>query len=653
MTDPMLAEEYISACARPRFATAPPGALVPAGGGPLWRNSHNLIAYDGCLRRRAGVVAVSNGLAPATYSMLSTVESEVPLHILTGYIPSSAAPTSSTNAPCGDIYTPATSAAFLAVVTSRQIWIYNSAAGGWVNGTPTYTTGTITATNGSATITGAGTAWLTRGLSPYQFILIDGAWYQICSIASDTSATLTSNFTGVTGAGKAYTWKRTWNLARTGGLDEPCCVSATINNQNLYVGGRFIARADGQQAPALIRVANCFSATPVPSYLTASVDLTGTVDEIAGLTDITGVKVLQDGRVIFSGNGAAGPATIFWSSPTDQTIWTASPAGSQALVYFEGAIMALGRVGDLVTVHHECGVVLGRPTNQSEPPLSFAPSGATQGCYAPRTLRTIGGAEYYVTSSANVARFDLASSTNIGDDTRVALGLDFTTKAALRLCFAGYLPGRQEYMVFSLNPSLGAFSTLSLRDGTWWPGRIRGPVTAIGDGDPLAANTGAGLCLLGVQSYNSSSVERNLLWTLAERVAGDALADPPGTETGGAYAETDDLDFGAPLTYKTLSVVQVWFRLHPQFSGSGSYSATVSASIDGGNSWVSVDRTVTCLSTGETPVQFSFLGNIAASHQLRIRVGADSTGTATAWNLFPTRMRIVVQMGGSLEQVEL
>jgi hypothetical protein len=65
--------------------------------------------------------------------------------------------------------------------------------------------GTFTATNGSPNLTaGVGTFWF-RDLRIGDLVTIDGGSYQIGNITSETTATLLTNFTGVTGSGKTMT----------------------------------------------------------------------------------------------------------------------------------------------------------------------------------------------------------------------------------------------------------------------------------------------------------------------------------------------------------------------------------------------------------------------------------------------------------------
>ncbi len=79
---------------------------------------------------------------------------------------------------------------------------------------PEYTTGTITATKGSTTITGSGTAWNTNNdfsvanMRAGGKLRINGGEevYEISSVASDTSATLTSKFTQTTVSAATYSY---------------------------------------------------------------------------------------------------------------------------------------------------------------------------------------------------------------------------------------------------------------------------------------------------------------------------------------------------------------------------------------------------------------------------------------------------------------
>ncbi|HUJ79411.1 MAG TPA: hypothetical protein VLY45_03735, partial [Nitrospiria bacterium] len=73
-----------------------------------------------------------------------------------------------------------------------------------------YNTGTVSVTNGSAVVTGSGTTWTgagiaTGGASPDQFkVSLDGTYYSVLSVDSDTQLTLTAPYNGSTATGGAY-----------------------------------------------------------------------------------------------------------------------------------------------------------------------------------------------------------------------------------------------------------------------------------------------------------------------------------------------------------------------------------------------------------------------------------------------------------------
>lgn len=77
--------------------------------------------------------------------------------------------------------------------------------------TTNYTTGTITATNGSNAITGSGTTFTAGMVGKAIRIGTDTKFYLVGSYSSATSITLNSNYTGTTGAGKAYFINTQWN----------------------------------------------------------------------------------------------------------------------------------------------------------------------------------------------------------------------------------------------------------------------------------------------------------------------------------------------------------------------------------------------------------------------------------------------------------
>jgi hypothetical protein len=72
-----------------------------------------------------------------------------------------------------------------------------------------YKTGTVSVTNGSATVTGSGTLWSGEIAAGDLFTIVgDNAWYEVASVGSNTSLTLSANYAGTTGSGKSYAISR-------------------------------------------------------------------------------------------------------------------------------------------------------------------------------------------------------------------------------------------------------------------------------------------------------------------------------------------------------------------------------------------------------------------------------------------------------------
>lgn len=96
--------------------------------------------------------------------------------------------------------------------TKSDLFYYDTGSEEPVYITPNYQTGTVTVTNGIATVTGAGTAWMTNAKVGDQFSsgvagedTIDAIWYTILTVDSDTQITLDANYAEATLGGQSYT----------------------------------------------------------------------------------------------------------------------------------------------------------------------------------------------------------------------------------------------------------------------------------------------------------------------------------------------------------------------------------------------------------------------------------------------------------------
>lgn len=626
--------EVIDPTVRPFSRIAPVRSMRPGASldGAVWRESRNLVAREGRLRPRPGIVTVGGSAVPTyqpDYVVTTGTNKEFPLFLHSGTLTGALDSVSR--------------ATVTVLVTTRQAYIYNRAASAWVNVTPTYTAGTIAVTNGSPTVVGTGTLWSTRYISAGQHIKIGSTWYQISAVGSDTSITLTSNFAGTTASGLSYTIRRTWRGSDSDTLDQYGLVHCTIFNDNLYIAGTYLGSADTSLRPAVIKVANILSATPTTTYITSDVDLAAGLDNITDLTEITGIQVLQDGRVVLSGNRS----TIFYSSLLSDTVWTASPAGRTVVVGQQNGINALGRLGNNLTIHYDTGISIAYPTGQQDPPLSFQSSSASAGCVSPRTLRDYGGVELFVGDSGQVFAFDGTTSHAIGDE--VAYYLTASNDRNQRLQLGAYFSPRwNEYGVFSLNTSTPNLLIYQVDRGAWWVCQTPCPVGAVSGVDHFSQTTIRDRYgVLGTLSRDGSSGGepgnlKDMLWSLDVTLVDTITAYTNYTQSGGTgYVTTDDLDFNDPLTLKSISRVVCWFL----GSSATTENVSVEASRDGGATWVGpLTKSITYSTTDETVVQFCF--DPLASETWRVRVTCGYSGILTRVQVFalPAALKEVVEL---------
>lgn len=104
-------------------------------------------------------------------------------------------------------------------------------------------TGTVTVTNGSATVTGSGTSYLAQ-LSRDDKLVIEGVEYTIASVSTNTSLSLTENYTGNTASGitiyvipdQPKRWiNREWVIAGHALCQPTTTISASTATSRLYV----------------------------------------------------------------------------------------------------------------------------------------------------------------------------------------------------------------------------------------------------------------------------------------------------------------------------------------------------------------------------------------------------------------------------------
>lgn len=613
-----------------RSTVAPLRSLTPDSP-RIWRDSLNMVSRDGIVQPRHALTAISTSaktLPPSIYDLTATTNGERPVWLYSGLTP---IPQNFSTANGGingttpfRVYGSGSSSVCICL-TNRQCYVFNDTAGAFINVTPTYTTGVIATTNGAPGIVGTGTAWLTRGISPFQHIQVGATWYEISAVVDDTHITLASNFAGTTGGGKAYVINRTWGMGNSVGSDRSAMIFALVYNNNLYVAGTFLGRADGIPTPTVIQVANFLSATPTTTYLTSSVALVAGLDIIT-IGSISGLAVLPDSRVVITGD----QSTLFYSSNLVNTVWSATPAGFTIVEHKSGAIHTLGWLGSNLTLHFETGIVFGLLTGQSDPPLNFQDSQATVGCVCPMTLREWNRVQYFVGFDSNVYVFNGATAIPVGEDIKNTLS-SYLIEDMKNNLFAAVNNKWSEYTLYMYSASSVTMAWTLTHDGSWWPHQFPAPIGAVSDEDALTTNRRYGLA--GLYSLDGVT-EKSMICGLSNASSDEIIYS--GLGAGDFFLQTDYFDAGTALAYKTLTCVCLWFL--PSTSTIG--GATILVSADNGVSGATpATRLVLPVPGSETPVQFSFLDMLPASLLIRIKVSMLN-------GIAPTRLVVtVIPMG--------
>lgn len=370
-----------------------PGQTIP------WRRLVNLRAHDGHLEWRAALrrLIPSGSLIEPPFGYSSKIRVMPILHVFqaeTGY-----------SQTVGGISYPVFGTV---VVTATDIYIWD---GSWQVATPIYDTGTINASAGVSTVTGVGTDWLDRVINPGNQIKIGSQWVQVQAVASNTSMTVDP--APSSGHSGSYQIRRCFNLTSNVGnelLTDLRELYAVMHNGDLYVAGTYA----GGAWPAVVKVTNPFSGAPVTTYLTAAVDLTGSLD-VVGMSRIVGLDVLQDGRVVVATQEInQRVARLRFSDLATQTIWNTAPGGFVDDVSGgNGAMTAFHRFGDLWTLHYDNAITLGFLTGLADRPFELRSTRADCGTHYPRSVVKAGGLQYYLSRFGSIYVFDGTTSRRI------------------------------------------------------------------------------------------------------------------------------------------------------------------------------------------------------------------------------------------------
>lgn len=491
----------------------------------------------------------------------------------------------------------------MAIVTNRDLFYKRDDI--WVLLTPRYATGSVTVTLGSTTVTGSGTEWQTRGISPDSRINVPNdlggtQLHRIAEIIDDTTMELVQPFQGDAGAGRSYIIYRNWASAAND-LETP--FFAKLHNGDLYVAGPLVMHPTFGPTGAVFRVANVGFGTVARNFdpddvgeITTNYMTAGAVEAVPGLDfldewiQIAGMEVLADGQVILltkfrepneTGNptmpNSAGTARLFYSG-LDQTVWTAPPGGFFDIVNHEHPATAIGKIGDAYTFHFLDGVDLGYVTGIPDPPLQPQRTSASHGTISPMALKQIRGTEFYPAVDGTVRVFDGQRSQVFAPMLRDELGQ--YSGELLQRAVGAYDGMRNRYRVFipdrifdeiegSLSDPLYTMMVdIDVETGLASRSGFPAVITAAED-LPVQANApfgwvrALGSTFIGIWNAPYSQPGfRNFLVALAEGFPED---DPLFIVPGGApdlagrmLVETNDIDFGEPGIAHYVDHVTVW-----------------------------------------------------------------------------------------------
>lgn len=523
----------------PRHTTGPGTHPV------LYYDMQNMHAYKGRLQRRGGFDdSFTTGL-----TKLGTAEAEYPILIADVAI------------------SPGLSRQV--VVTNLDIYVEGLCV------TPRYATGQVTVTNASPNVTGVGTAWITRRIGQGHRILIEGTWYTILSVATDTALTLTTNFSGTSSPpDQNYSIRRAFSMSHL----VPFAALRVIEGDGWLVANNAAhynnpsTMLNTSNTGALFKIAGLADAGQ--TITAASVTVAMSTDQVEAGTDAIGewfqpfgLETMEDGRLVMPAHASslvtASPAyyvtnRVFYSSHLDPAIWSTEPGGFTNIAVKRGGITGGRRMGSAMIVYLQDGITIGTPTGADDPPLNFQPTRAHIGAAGPRVIASVPtGANspeghFFLAPDLHTYVFNGASITAVetGWDQVLRVGTDgLTDEMAFGRTFIGFDEHRQEVGYFY---DTGATRSIELtycfKDGASGRHLYKNVISAVSEqgvlGLPGNNLFGEWHRWVGVRGTNSSGTGTEFIYLQQFRELNDT--DLPvisaGLTPGGMYVESHDFN---------------------------------------------------------------------------------------------------------------
>jgi len=243
-------------------------------------------------------------------------------------------------------------------LTKKDVLYWDNTYTKWKYLTPTYATGTVSCSGGTS-VTGTGTSWVTNGIEQGDEIGFETTnpdnvttWYEIASVNSETSLTLTANGPVVSGVSyvirKVYhaDYNNRWSAVNfyDGSIGANICVMTNGSDYPIYWNGNIANKC-----------ADLSGGPPKAKY----------VASFKGRLFFANILDVQSGKV-----GTELPYTIIWSPVSDAEIWTsAGGAGYQELYDTEGDIKWVITFGEYLAIGKSDCIVLMRSTGMTDIPF--------------------------------------------------------------------------------------------------------------------------------------------------------------------------------------------------------------------------------------------------------------------------------------------
>lgn len=548
----------------------PPGSRKPTGGGPIWRDANNFRFNDGYATKRESL------------SLYDTPPQELENTSLTA------------GRPYYIQFDRYDTADVLVCVSDKRIHIKQFTT--WYDVTPIFTTGTVNVSGAVVTAASGAPAWQDRGIVGGQTIQLSGTWYTILSVDSNTQITLTSS--AGTHTGISYTIKRL--------LQSTLPIFAVDFNNDLYVAGN--VGGGGQNGPTVIKVPDCFNlltgAVTPGEYLTSAVELVVGLDvlPIDIRNTISGLSLLDDGRVVISLYGIDGQSQIRYSSHLNTAVWTTSPGGATQTTAVPGVVRASKRYGNSVVCHYDRGIAMGQPTGQDDPPLAWRPTKAHLGTTRPTTLVELGsGRQGFIGPDGNAYIFNGSTSELVSTVPRDVAGPSVGSADPFVTSFSSWDAYRQMWSFWFLSGGVSLDETtrltVNMADGSWGKAQFPLPLYAASGGKNPTFDVRE---IVGVYSLEPPSGPGNtgMLYGLQEDSAADSVP-AWGASDGGWFLTSDDftseelgLEHGRRIH---LEKMEVWIE---GLEAHAAETIRASVSYDGG-AFLNHDRSVQTVASSE------------------------------------------------------